>query len=112
MAKLPLALLLAATVPVAYGQNTAQPSADVDKSAADKSALTAQSAQGATSPDTATEILGRRNCLAETGSHIIRKDSCAAIGRGYGRTAIDRTTTLSNTGSALEQLDTAVQIRR
>jgi hypothetical protein len=109
MSKLPLALFLAATVTVAYGQNTAQPSADVDKSAPDKSAL---SAQGAASPDTATEILGRRNCLAETGSHIIRKDSCAAIGRGYGRTAIDRTTTLSNTGSALEQLDTAVQIRR
>ena len=106
MPKLSLALFLAATVTVAYGQNTAQPSADVDKSA-----LTAQSAQGATSPDTATEILGRLNCLAETGSHIIRKDSCAAIGRGYGRTAIDRTSTLGNTGSALEQLDPAVQIR-
>jgi hypothetical protein len=103
-----LALFLAATVTVAYGQNTAQPSADADRSASDKSALATQSAA---SPDTATEILGRRNCLAETGSHIIRKDSCAGIGRGYGRTAIDRTTTLSNTGSALEQLDPAVQIR-
>jgi hypothetical protein len=103
MAKLPLALLLAATVTVAYGQNTAQPAAD-----ADKGALTAQSTA---SPDTASEILGRRNCLAETGSIIIRKDHCAAIGRGYGRTAIDRTSTLGNTGSALEQLDPAVQIR-
>jgi hypothetical protein len=108
MAKLPLALFLAATVTVAYGQNAAQPAPDADKSAPDKSALTAQSTANA---DTASEILGRRNCLAETGSHIIRKDHCAAIGRGYGRTAIDRTSTLGNTGSALEQLDPAVQIR-
>jgi len=106
MAKFPLALVLAATVTVAYGQSTAQPSAE---NTAEKSALTAQSTA---SPDAANEILGRRNCLAETGSHIIRKDSCVAIGRGYGRTAIERTSTLSNTGSALEQLDPAIQIRR
>ena len=103
MHKLWLALFLVAAVTGTRAQDTAPPSADVDKSAA-----TAQS----TANSEAREILGRRNCLAETGSHIVRKDACIiGPGRGYGRTAIDRTSTLGNTAEALEQLDPAIQIR-
>jgi hypothetical protein len=103
MHKLWLAFFMAAAVSAAYAQDTVSPSADADKSAV--------MAQG-TANSEAREILGRRNCLAETGSHIIRKDACIiGPGRGYGRTAIDRTSTLGNTAEALEQLDPAIQIR-
>jgi hypothetical protein len=104
MHKLSLAFFLAAAVTAAYAQNTVPASTD-----ADKSTVTAQSTVNS---DATKELLGRRNCLAETGSHIVRKDGCVnAAGRGYGRTAIDHTSTLGNTAEALEQLDTAVQIR-
>ena len=108
MHKLTLALFLAAAASATYAQNpvqsTAQPAVD-----AEKSDLIAQSSAA---PDAAKEILGRRNCLAETGSHIVRKDNCInATGRGYGRTAIDRTSTVGNTAEALRQLDPAIQIR-
>ena len=104
MPKLWLGFFLVAAVSTTHAQNTVQMGVD-----AEKSALAAPSTANS---DVAKEVLGRRNCLAETGSHIVRKDACInATGRGYGRTAIDRTSTLGNTAEALEQLDPAVQIR-
>ena len=106
MPKLWLTFLLAGAVTATHAQVTTSSSVD-----ANASALTAQTAVDPADA-AAREILGRRNCLAETGSHIIRKDQCInAAGRGYGRTAIERTSNPGNTAETLRQLDPAIQIR-
>ena len=106
MPKLWLTFLLTAAVTATHAQSTTPSSVD-----ANTSVLTAQSAADPADA-AAKEILGRRNCLAETGSHIIRKDTCVnATGRGYGRTAIERTSNPGNTAETLRQLDPAIQIR-
>ena len=56
-----------------------------------------------------------RNCLRETGSHIVSKDkdkkTCASTnGRAYTREDIDRTGT-TDLGDALRHLDTSVRIQ-
>ena len=106
MSKFWLTFLLAAAVTTTQAQSNAPAAA-----AADTNTLTAQNAADPADA-AAKEILGRRNCLAETGSHIVRKDQCVnATGRGYGRTAIDRTSNPGNTAETLRQLDPAIQIR-
>jgi hypothetical protein len=117
MKKLFVALFVTAMAPLAYGQyGTAAtpeaaktPPAAAAGNASDQSALTSQSVSG----QNAAKVLGPRNCLRETGSHIVRKDkdTCVnATGQAYGETAIERTGTY-DTGEALEKLSPAVQVR-
>jgi hypothetical protein len=75
---------------------------------ADQSALTTQAGSEAAK---VKSILGDRNCVRETGSHIVRKDTCVnATGQSYGETAIDRTGTY-DPGVALERLSPQIQVR-
>jgi len=107
------ALFAFAIAPVGYAEDAAPAAAAATKDAvvatpaADQSALTTRTG---TEAERAKALLGERNCVRETGSHIVRKDSCVnATGRSYGQTAIERTGTYS-TGVALERLDPAVRV--
>ncbi len=67
-----------------------------------------------TSADFVGQDLGKRNCIRQTGSHIVFKDGRACngqIGSAYTRDDLDRTGAISTAG-ALQSLDTAVQIGR
>lgn len=101
MTKLWMTLLLATLTACAGAQSAPAPDAGKDNlttaSAADSRAVKA--------------ALSARNCMAATGTHIIRKDACVnAAGRSYDRSDIERTGTL-NTGEALERLDPSVNTR-
>ncbi len=67
-----------------------------------------------TSTDFVGKDIGKRNCIRQTGSHIVFKDGRACngqIGSAYTRDDIDRTGAITTAG-ALQSLDTAVQFRR
>jgi hypothetical protein len=113
MRKILFALCVTAMVPLAYGQWTTPGSTDATKepaaaAAGEKNALTTAPNADATN---AKQLLGERNCLRETGSNIVRKDKCVvATGQAYGGTAIERTGTY-DTGTALDRLSPAVNVR-
>jgi nucleoid-associated protein YgaU len=114
MKKLLIALCVAAMAPVAYGQYAAPaaPAAPKDAATATASAdPNALTAQPATEGAKVKSLLGERNCVQETGSHIVRKGTCVnATGQAYGQTAIERTGTY-NTGVALERLSPSIQVQ-
>ena len=116
MKKLFVALFVMAMAPIAYGQYAAPPTPEAAKepaaatagTAADQKALTTQANSEAA---TVKNLLGERNCIQETGSHIVRKGTCVnTTGQAYGQTAIERTGTY-NTGVALERLSPAIQVQ-
>ncbi len=75
---------------------------------ADKSKLTTATVEAAR---TSGEILVSRNCVAETGTHIVRKGACVnAPGRSYDSTDIERTGSL-NIGEGLIRLEPSINIR-
>jgi hypothetical protein len=103
MYNLRLVLLLAAVATGAYAQ-TAPPAAS-DNGKNDLTTQTAADARAEKAP------LTDRNCLVDTGTHIVRKGTCVnATGRSYDRTAI-KGTSMVNTAGTLEQLDPAISIR-
>jgi len=116
MKKLVAALFLVAMAPLVYGQYTAPATPEVSKNPAPASAgapsdQNALTTQAGSEQKTVKNILGERNCLRETGSNIVRKGTCVnATGQAYGQTAIERTGTY-DTGTALERLSPAIQVR-
>jgi len=113
MKKLLLAMVAMAIAPFACAEATAPASAKeamapAATAAEQQSALTTQAAPGGGQVKT---LLGERNCVQETGSHIVRKDKCVnATGQAYGQTAINRTGTY-DAGVALERLSPAIQVQ-
>ena len=62
---------------------------------------------------TTKDLLTSRNCVRDTGSHIVRKgkDNCInTTGRSYDKTNIDQTGA-TDTGKALLQLDPSITLR-
>ena len=111
-----LAMFVTAIATLAYGQYAAPaaPAPAKDAAAApaaapaDQPALTAHAGSEAAQVKT---LLGERNCVRETGSHIVRKGTCVnATGQSYGQTAIERTGTF-NTGVALDRLTPSIQVQ-
>ena len=116
MKKLLFVLLATAMAPLAYGEYGAPATPETPKDAAtapaaraaDQNALTTQ---GGSEAAQVKGLLGERNCVQETGSHIVRKGACVnATGQSYGQTAIERTGTY-NTGVALERLSPSIQVQ-
>jgi hypothetical protein len=62
---------------------------------------------------TTKDLLTSRNCVRDTGSHIVRKgtDTCInTTGRSYDKANIDQTGA-TGTGKALLQLDPSINLR-
>lgn len=103
MNKLGLALFLATIAAGASAQLPIPGGPDEDKAK-----LTAGSVEDI---GTVKAPLSGRNCVTATGTHLVRKGACVnAPGRSYDRTDIERTGA-RNTGAALVQLETAINLR-
>ena len=103
MNKIGLVLFLAT---IAAGASAQLPTPGVSNE--DKTTLTAGTFEDLR---TVKAPLSGRNCVTATGTHLVRKGACVnAPGRSYDRTDIERTGA-RNTGAALVQLETAINLR-
>jgi len=103
MIKLALALFV---VTIAAGASAQLPTSGV--SDAGNSKMTSGAVEDVR---TVKATLSGRNCVTATGTHLLRKGACVnAPGRSYDRTDLESTGS-RNTGKALVQLETAINLR-